>query len=371
MLEYLKKHLINLRGKRLKDRILVIESDDWGALRIPNNDVQSKLLSQGYIRRDNPFSMYDCLESASDFKELYNVLQRFQDGKGNYPVVTANMVMANPDFYSIEQLGFRGYAYEHFSTAYEQYYPNQKTFETLKSGIEYRYLYPQFHAREHLNVQRWMDKLSSGDPAFRSAFKSHCFAIDCADSNNQRANLMATYDYQSDGELRSIQRGIEEGLQLFQETFGYASLTHVAPCYVWNEFIEKSAHKTGVSGIQGSKFQQYKDPNSEKHKRIWRYMGQTNELNQIYTIRNVLFEPALNQSINWVDKALESIAVAFFWKKPAVIGSHRINYVGGLSEANRTNTLMQLDELLDRVLNKWPDVHFLNSAQLTEKLRLV
>jgi hypothetical protein len=67
-----------------------------------------------------------------------------------------------------------------------------------------------------------------------------------------------------------------------------------------------------------------------------------------------------------VDKAIESIAIAFFWGKPAVISSHRINYVGGLSEDNRNNTLEQLDQLLKRIIKKWPDVQFINSEQLLE-----
>lgn len=370
MREQIKKHFINLRGKNLKERILVIESDDWGAIRIPDQATQSELICSALIQKENPFSKYDCLESTEDYQALYEVLGKFKDCKGNSPVLTANMVMANPDFHSIELSKFQEYTYEHFSKTYQSYYPSLNTFQALKEGIENGCIYPQFHAREHLNVQRWMDKLSSGDPAFRRAFELKCFAIDDVDNSNQRENLMATYDYESATELKSIQKGIEEGLQLFQETFGSASRTHIAPCYVWNEFIEKFAHANGVYGIQGSKFQQYKDPGFEKHKRIWRYMGQTNERNQIYTIRNVLFEPALNHRIGWVDKAMESIAIAFFWQKPAIIGSHRINYVGGLSEANRTNTLIQLNELLGRVLKKWPNVQFLNSAQLTEKLRL-
>jgi len=366
--EYIKKHLINLRGKRLKERIFVIESDDWGAIRIPNKDAQSELFRQGLIKEENPFSKYDCLERSADYEALYGVLRQFTDCKGNSPVLTANVVMSNPDFHSIEASGFQHYTFEHFSKTYERYYAGASTFEVLQSGIQEGLIYPQFHAREHMNVQRWMDKLVSCDPSFRKAFKWQCYAIDDSDTSNQRANIMATYDYRDDNELRNIQHGIEEGLDLFENTFGFPSYTHIAPCYVWNESIEQTVYKIGVRGIQSSKFQQYKVPKSGRHKRIWRYMGQMNDYNQVYTVRNVLFEPSLNSRINWVEKALESIATAFFWGKPAVIGSHRINYVGGLSKENRANTLMQLDELLKRVLKKWPDVEFWTSAQLAQML---
>lgn len=368
MKNYLKKHLTNLRGSRLKERILLIESDDWGAIRIPNKAAQSELFRLELIKEENPFSKYDCLERAEDYEALYGVLGRFKDCKGNNPVLTANVVMGNPDFHSIEQSGFQNYSFEHFTKTYENYGIGTNTFEALQSGIQEGLVFPQFHAREHLNVQHWMDKLASGDPAFRNAFQWRCFAIDDIDTGNQRSNVMATYDHRSGEELASVLGGIEEGLRLFADTFGFLSYTHIAPCYVWNEFIEQTVDKAGVRGIQSSKVQQYNDSESGKHKRVWRYMGQMNKYNQVYTVRNVLFEPALNHSIDWVDKAMESIAIAFFWGKPAVIGSHRINYVGGLSEENRANTLMQLDELLKRVLKKWPDVEFWNSAQLAQTL---
>ncbi|MFD2201841.1 hypothetical protein [Shivajiella indica] len=368
MKEFLKKHLINFRGKRINEKLLIIESDDWGAIRIPNKRVQKELFSLGLIREADPFSKFDCLESRDDYKALFEVLGKFKDNYGNQAVLTANMVMGNPDFVQIEKSGFKQYAYEHFSRTYRSYYPEQSTFETLVSGIEKGFIYPQFHAREHLNVQRWMDKLQAGDPAFRKAFEYRCFAIDDKDKSNPRANIMATYDYQNSDELTTIQNSIEEGFQLFESTFGFKSLTHIAPCYVWNEAIEKQVADLGVIGIQGSKFQQFNLPSGIRYQRVWRYMGQKNNYQQVYTVRNVLFEPALNPKINWVDKALESISIAFFWGKPAVIGSHRINYVGGLSVENRCNSLAQLEELLHKVLKKWPDIRFINAEKLAKKM---
>jgi hypothetical protein len=40
----LKKHLINNRGNRLSKKDTVIESDDWGAVRIPNIKTRDLLL---------------------------------------------------------------------------------------------------------------------------------------------------------------------------------------------------------------------------------------------------------------------------------------------------------------------------------------
>jgi hypothetical protein len=82
--------------------------------------------------------------------------------------------------------------------------------------------------------------------------------------------------------------------------------------------------------------------------------------------RNSLFEPVENQNFDWVSKCLQDIEIAFRWGKPAVISSHRVNYIGSIFENNRTQSLEKLKVLLTRVIKKWPDVQFISSAQLAE-----
>ena len=50
--------------------------------------------------------------------------------------------------------------------------------------------------------------------------------------------------------------------------------------------------------------------------------------------------------------------------RPAIISSHRVNYVGFLDERNRDKNLKLLKTLLDKILNKWPDVEFLSSDEM-------
>ena len=364
MKEYFKKHWINSRGKNTPGKLFIIESDDWGSIRIPNKETQNYLLNEKLIKLSDPFSAYDCLESAEDYNSLFSVLSKHKDHLGNHPVITTNMVMTNPDFAAIKTNQFRAYYSEHFSETYKRYYPNQNTFDALKKGIEQKIIYPQFHAREHLNASQWLKRLQGGDRRFLKAFDLACFAIDDQAAGNNRANLMASYDYQNEEELDFIKDGITEGLQMFEKTFGFPSKTTIAPCYVWNEEIEKTLHECGVKSLQSSYIQQKNIKG--KHLRVSQKMGNKNCLNQKFFIRNVLFEPALNKKINWVNKAMESMEIAFFWGKPAVLGSHRINYVAGLSEENRKNSLEQLDDLLQKAIKKWPDIMFIHSEQLLE-----
>jgi len=61
---------------------------------------------------------------------------------------------------------------------------------------------------------------------------------------------------------------------------------------------------------------------------------------------------------------LLDIENAFKWKKPAVISSHRLNYIGGLNEKNRVSGLKDLNRLLSEIQKRWPDVEFMTSSQL-------
>lgn len=363
----LKKHLINIRGKKIKEKFLVLESDDWGAIRIPNKEVREVFWQKGYTKKTDPFARFDALESAQDYQALFEVLARFKDIKGNSPVLTANFIMNNPDFDAIKNRGFQQYHSESFLKTYQSYPSSENAWEVLQEGLRQKLIYPQFHGAEHLNVIRWMDLLHKNETRFREAFELQCYSID--DKNqNRRANLMAAYDFGSEAELEYIKKSIEVGLQQFHNVFGFASKTTIAPCYVWNHAVEQVMQNNKVACFQGS-YQQNIPKIGKPFQKKYRYTGQQNAQNQTYLVRNGLFEPSLNNQIDWVQKSLESIEIAFRWGKPAIIGAHRINFVGRLDEHQRNQNLKELKLLLEKALERWPEIQFVNSAQLFEKIK--
>ena len=97
-----------------------------------------------------------------------------------------------------------------------------------------------------------------------------------------------------------------------------------------------------------------------------RKLGEKNGRGQRYLVRNATFEPSLfKQNISDpVGQCLWQIEAAFRMKKPAVICSHRINYVGFIDPENRDRTLKMLDKLLKTLLMRWPDVEFMTSPEL-------
>jgi hypothetical protein len=93
-------------------------------------------------------------------------------------------------------------------------------------------------------------------------------------------------------------------------------------------------------------------------------LGQKNELGQYYLVRNCFFEPYKNDDNDWVNYCLERIRIAFKWHKPAIISTHRLNFIGNLVEENRVKNLNLFSLLLKQIIKKWPDVEFKTSDQL-------
>src|SRR5690606_18095818 len=133
-------------------KIVVIESDDWGSVRMPNKRVYNSLIKKGLGIDKNPYTTYDTLANEEDLNSLFDTLKKYTDSRGKNPVITANIVMANPDFDKIRESGFEKYKYECFLETLSKYYPNQDIFSLWNDGIQSKLFFPQFHGREHVNV---------------------------------------------------------------------------------------------------------------------------------------------------------------------------------------------------------------------------
>jgi hypothetical protein len=112
----LQRNLINLLGRKSKRKILVIESDDWGSIRMPNEKVHNELLKLGVVQENDAFAKYDGLESKEDLDFLFETLGQFKDIDNNPAILTANVICANPDFKAIKESDFEKYSFEDANT---------------------------------------------------------------------------------------------------------------------------------------------------------------------------------------------------------------------------------------------------------------
>lgn len=354
-------NILNIPGWRTNRHIVVIESDDWGSIRMPSKEVYDKLLREGYRVDLHPYEKYDSLATEDDLSCLFEVLTKYSDMHGRHPVVTANCAVANPNFEKIEQSGFRQYYYEPFTTTLKRYNGCERSFDLWKEGIKNKVFMPQFHAREHLNVARWLDVLRNGDSDNLFAFKQGMIGIFPKD-NHKIGNVFQVALDNSKYENQPIEEIISEGLALFEKLFGFNSKTFIAPCYTWKSDIERVLKEKGVLGLQGMVYQREPGGNHIRH-----WMGTKNKHGQVYTIRNAFFEPSLRgEKHDEITECLYRIKCAFRWNKPAIISAHRINFIGAIHKENRENNLKSLSVLLSSIIRQWPDVEFMSSDELCD-----
>ena len=365
LLTQLKDLYIGIRGFHTDRKLVVFESDDWGSIRMPSKAVLDELKSLGDTPGKDPFLSYDCLESESDLLALYEVLGSVTDSKGHTPIFTLNFAMANPDFDAIDYQRGR-YAYEPFYETYRKYYGENRILELLKDGYQKKLILPQLHCREHMNVGRWMHDLARGKKDTRMAFDHRMIGVGTSFHENNEFGYMDAFntDFSSDETLSEILR---DAIGLFRDTFGFDSATFVASCHVWNEHLERTLHENGISYIQSAPWQNKPigTNGSYRLKRTLRYTGQTNKTGQRYSVRNCYFEPAYDRNTeSWVESCLKEIAKAFRYGKPAIVSTHRLNYIASIDPENRKNNLLGLKALLDAIVERYPDVEFVSSAEV-------
>lgn len=365
---FISRNLINIPGWRTNRKIIVIESDDWGSIRMPSKEVYQKLLEAGIKVNKCHFNSYDALASEDDLIRLFETLRNFKDLNGNHPVITANTIVANPDFRKIKDSGFKEYYYELFTETLKHYPKHSNAFELWKQGMTEGVFRPQFHGREHLNVKRWLKVLQSGSKETLMSFENEMFGISTSITTESRKSFLAALDFDDISELEWQKEMLTDGLKLFEKLFGYSSKTYIATNYVWHPEVEKQLHYLGVKAIQGGNAQLIPDLNYQK-KHVRHKLGEKNQWGQSYLIRNVSFEPSQNEKKDWLNHCLKEIEIAFFWNKPAVFNSHRVNYIGFINESNRKKNLLILNQLLTAILKKWPNVEFMSSDQLTDLIR--
>lgn len=358
----LRANYVNMKGWSSKRKILLIESDDWGAIKMPSNEVYQKLKATGIPVDSNYFAKYDSLETEKDLEDLFNVLSSFKDINGAHLCITANTIVANPDFKKIKDNNFEKYEYELFTESYKRY-GQDKAFGIWQDGIKEHLLFPQFHGREHINPHEWLKVLRHGDKSEILAFDNEVLlGLENANGSQRFLNYTGAFNFESKEEEATFQQIISEGITHFKNIFGFESTSFVAPCGIKNDNLDEVLFNNGVKYFQvGRQLEPDGHGGVVAHNRFW---GDTNSRGQIYWRRNGTFEPSRDWNFNWEDSIMKEAEYAFRWGKPLVLNSHRVNYSGGVDPKNRENTLRLLTKIVKKLQSKYPDLEFMSSDQL-------
>ncbi len=363
--------LTNRAGWKTARKIVVIESDDWGSIRMPSRDAYMACLKAGYHVDRTEYERYDSILSQHDLELLFSLLSEFRDKNGRHPVITANCVVANPDFQRIEADNFMKYSYEPVTRTFKRFPQFSNNFEIWQQGIAQKIFFPQFHAREHLNVSLFMTALQNGDADALFSLRMGMPGIIAHGPVSRGNYYVEATNFRNPGDKKQKLDIILDGLDLFRELFGYRSESLIPPNFTWSDDYNEPVLQRGIIYFQG--LRKIREPlYNDRYRYHSHYLGKRNNLGQLYLVRNALFEPSmLKLGINDpVTRCLRDMAIAFSMHKPVIISSHRLNYSGLIDQANRDRTLKLLKELLSRALRRWPDIEFFTTSDLGAMIRV-
>lgn len=354
------RHLSNLPGWRTNRKIIVFESDDWGSIRMPSKQAFDSLSKVGVDLTSGDAARYntnDTLAAKEDLIALFEVLNAVKDKNEKPAVFTPISLVANPDFEKIKATDYQQYFYEPFTETLKRY-KREDAFNLWQEGIKKRLFVPEFHGREHLNVQVWLRNLQKKDAHTVSAFEQGMWGF----NNPGPITYQAAYDLEFPQDIEYQKTVIKEGLALFEKLHRYKATFFVPPNGPFNSQLEETSFNSGIKYISTSKLHQEPQGNNQFKKKFY-WLGKKNKHGQRYITRNAFFEPS-QPGKDWVDSCLNDISLAFKYHKPATVSTHRVNYIGSLNPGNRNNGLKQLSQLLKEITNRWPDVEFMTSAEL-------
>lgn len=361
---HIKNHLKNISGWRTNRKLVIFSVDDYGNVRLASKSALSNLENSN-IAFTSRFDLLDTLETRVDLEKLFNVLTSVKDQHGKSAVFTPYALPCNIDFEAMADNGFNEYSYELLSETYEKLALKDAnaykgTWGLWKEGIEQGILKPQFHGREHFNLNIFEELLNNGNENLLKVLKQFSH-VSIPEHNNYSQNWTAAYSFEDINETNNYLANVADGLKCFKEVYGYSSEIFTPPAQQFPLHLEKELIHLGLNYIDrprslkrhlgSGKYQ------LEKHK-----LGGGDKIKEI--VRNIVFEPTHDRGFNWVDYSFKQVEAAFRTHKPANISSHRVNFCGHIDPKNRALGLNALSELLHRIVRRWPDVEFISADEL-------
>lgn len=280
----LSRNLSNLSGWRTKRHIIVIESDDWGSIRMSSKESCNKLKQARIDVCKNHYNTNDALESNTDLEMLMEVLSKHKDATNRNVVITGVNIVANPNFEKIKENRFREYVYESYIETCKKYPEHNRVHELWKQGINERLMVPEFHVREHLNVQRWMIALQEGCKSTHLAFKNRVTGISRGIGGVKIGNYQAVFDIDTLADIEYQEEVLKAGLDLFEKLYGYRSKFFIPTNGPFNNQLEPVVKKFGIDYLGTGKIQMEPLGNNQ-YKKNFRYLGKKSSEGIMYMTR--------------------------------------------------------------------------------------
>lgn len=366
LLQIIFQNLKNSIGWKTKRKIIVFSVDDYGNVRLNSKTARINMDKAG-MKVYSRFDALDTLETKQDLEQLYQVLDSVKDATGRNAVFTPFALPCNINFEKVAANGFQKYEYELLPETYSKLAKEQPeaylgAWEKWQEGIQKGFLKPQFHGREHLNLAIFHDKLKNKDQQLLTALQNKSYTS-ISDDKYPTMSSFAAFDFWEVSENENLKPILIDGLTQFETVFGYKSNYFTPPVFSIHNSLFATLKENGVDYLDLALLRK-EHQGENRFKKSFNFTGKSTKEKLIIMVRNVVFEPTEERGIDWVSFTMKQIETAFRWNKPAIISSHRVNFCGHIEESNREKGLKTLQELLEAIVKKWPDVEFMSADEL-------
>ena len=359
------QNLKHFPGWHTGTKYVAFAVDDYGSIRTANKRAVEALKD-----RVSGFGGYmdycDSVETREDLHMLYEVLARHRDAQARRAVFTAYALSANPDTDLMRREG--RYAYETLGETFARLAAEEPAaYEGIwlawQEGMSEGLIRPQFHGREHFSVPLIERKLERGDQDLKDNLEVASMSRLGGVPEMPGVAFNQAFSLHDEALLDQHREIIREGLALFEATFGFASTTFTPPALKLHPSLDGFVAGLGVRSIDKPLSGQ-QPAGGGKSRRSVNFLTPPKGARLGKLVRTLSFEPCSGIKPDPVGQALREMEVAFRWRKPVIISSHRVNYAGHIDPANRKQGLAQLDQLLSDMLRRWPDIHFVSVDEL-------
>ena len=363
-------NLKNIPGWHTSDKLVIFAVDDYGNVRLDSKAARDRMLAKG-VPLEGRFDYLDSLETRQDLDALFETLSKVTDRHGRHAVYSPNVLSANPDFEEISRSA-EGYRYELVTQTFERLAAEQPSayggaWALWQAGIHSGLLKPQFHGREHLNVELLERKLRAGCRALKINIDNRSMAGIGHERSLPGVGFTHGFGIWSRSEVGRHREILADGLKLFEKLYGFAAATFTPPAQKLHPDLYPFLEAEGVRAIDKPLYC-VRRLDRDRTVREFNVLGRSRGCGHLSLVRNVVFEPTNKPSFDSVGLALSQVAAAFRWRKPAIISSHRVNFCGHIDEENRRSGLAALHRLLRGLVDRWPDVQFISSDELVERI---
>jgi hypothetical protein len=316
---------------------VVIQSDDWGLCGFfPETtnltESQKEILNPG----DFPAVYWtSTLEDSTDVAVLSSMLKTHIDRDGLPALFQANYITSS--------LQFNSDCWNEFNIPeLHPAYKRPGLWNAVKSAIDAGTWKPELHGRWHYDPRVMKNTIPQNSLL--------------ADLNKQGVLLfpgcMSAFELGKNSDIGSVNDELQQSVEIFKNLFGYIPNSVIAPDYVWNGRDEKSWKHVGIKAIQAKREQRWQGDFrqlSRIMKLLERSFKRIYEREIIYIERNCRLETAQSSAPETVTiNCYEDVIASWSLNQPAVIETHRINFVSLISSIQESG-VQALDDLLSRL----------------------